>query len=156
MIKKLLSNNKTMLAFRLLMGGVFILASIDKILSPAGFSLILKEYRLIPEILTPLTALVLPWIEFFAGFFMLLNVFTQSNALIMIGLNTAYILGMAINLSWGLVHECGCFTIFGWSEPIGGAAIFRDIIFILLCLPLFIFGTNEIKWKEKQRQILPS
>jgi uncharacterized membrane protein YphA (DoxX/SURF4 family) len=156
MIKKLLSNNKTMLALRLLMGGVFILASIDKILSPAGFSLILKEYRIIPEILIPLTALALPWIEFFAGFFILLNVFTQSNALIMIALNIGYIIGIVINLSWGLVHECGCFTIFGWSEPIGGAAIIRDIVFILLCLSPLIYGTNEIKWKEKQRQILPS
>jgi len=155
--KSIFSNEKLLLVLRLIMGVVFILASIDKILSPSMFALILKEYKIIPDIFIPLVAITLPWVEFFIGVLMIANLFTQSCALVMIGLNLGYLTGIILNLIWGLVHECGCFTIFGFNEPIGGFSIVRDIVFILLCLPPLIYGTNEIKLeKEKTKQILPS
>ncbi|OGF49088.1 MAG: hypothetical protein A2231_04610 [Candidatus Firestonebacteria bacterium RIFOXYA2_FULL_40_8] len=157
MNKSIFSNEKLLLVLRLIMGVVFILASIDKILSPSMFALILKEYKIIPDIFIPLVAITLPWVEFFIGVLMIANLFTQSCALVMIGLNLGYLTGIILNLIWGLVHECGCFTIFGFNEPIGGFSIVRDIVFILLCLPPLIYGTNEIKLeKEKTKQILPS
>lgn len=115
------------------------------------FAMILKEYKLIPDILVPLVAVTLPWIEFFTGVFVLADIFTQSSALIMIGLNLVYIAGIVINLVWGLVHECGCFTIFGLNEPIGGFSIARDIVFILLSLPLLFYGTNEFTFRKKEK-----
>jgi len=155
--KNIFSNEKLLLALRIIMGGIFILASVDKIMNPSMFSMILREYKLIPGIFIPLVAVTLPWVEFFTGIFMIANIFAQSCALIMIGLNIGYIIGIVLNLIWGLVHECGCFTIFGLNEPIGGFSIARDAVFILLCLPLLIYGTNEIKLKkQKERQILPS
>ncbi|OGF47909.1 MAG: hypothetical protein A2452_09415 [Candidatus Firestonebacteria bacterium RIFOXYC2_FULL_39_67] len=157
MSKNIFSNEKLLLALRIIMGGIFILASVDKIMNPSMFSMILREYKLIPGIFIPLVAVTLPWVEFFTGIFMIANIFAQSCALIMIGLNIGYIIGIVLNLIWGLVHECGCFTIFGLNEPIGGFSIARDAVFILLCLPLLIYGTNEIKLKkQKERQILPS
>ena len=147
----LLSNNRVLLALRMVMGGVFILASVDKIINPSMFAMILKEYKLIPDILVPLVAVTLPWIEFFTGVFVLADIFTQSSALIMIGLNLVYIAGIVINLVWGLVHECGCFTIFGLNEPIGGFSIARDIVFILLSLPLLFYGTNEFTFRKKEK-----
>ncbi len=157
MSKNIFSNEKLLLALRIIMGGIFILASVDKIMNPSMFSMILREYKLIPGIFIPLVAVTLPWVEFFTGIFMIANIFAQSCALIMIGLNIGYIIGIVLNLIWGLVHECGCFTIFGLNEPIGGFSIARDAVFILLFLPLLIYGTNEIKLKkQKERQILPS
>jgi len=149
--KSIFSNKKLLLALRIIMGSVFILASIDKILNPSMFGMILREYKLIPDILIPLVAVILPWVEFFTGVLVILNIFTQSNALIMIGLNFGYIIGIVINLIWGLVHECGCFTIFGFNEPIGGFSIARDVAFILLCLPLLFYGTNELRNKRLKK-----
>lgn len=148
-MKKMLANKKLLLVLRLIMGAVFILASVDKIFNPAIFSSVLREYKLVPEILIPLVSVTMPWIEFFAGLFMILNVFSQSVALIMIGLNIGYVFGIAINLAWGLVHECGCFTLFGWNEPISGSTIVRDLIFIIMCVPILLYSTNELKFKKK-------
>jgi len=94
--KSIFSNKKLLLALRIIMGSVFILASIDKILNPSMFGMILREYKLIPDILIPLVAVILPWVEFFTGVLVILNIFTQSNALIMIGLNFGYIIGIVI------------------------------------------------------------
>ena len=59
-MNKLFANKKILLALRLLMGSVFILASIDKIFNPAVFSSVLREYKLLPEILIPLVSVTLP------------------------------------------------------------------------------------------------
>ncbi len=148
-MNKLFANKKILLALRLLMGSVFILASIDKIFNPAVFSSVLREYKLLPEILIPLVSVTLPWMEFFAGLLIILNIFSQSVALIMILFNTGYILGITINLAWGLAHECGCFTLFGWNEPISGSTIARDLFFVLLCVPILFYASNEFKYKSK-------
>ena len=148
-MSKFFSNNKVLFVLRLAMGAVFILASIDKIFNPAVFSSVLREYKLVPEIFIPLISVTMPWVEFFAGVFIILNIFSQSDALIMIGLNIGYIIGITINLAWGLVHECGCFTLFGWNEPISGSTIVRDLIFILMCVPILFYSTNELKFKRK-------
>ncbi len=148
-MKKLLSDRKLLFVLRLLMGVVFILASIDKIFNPAVFSSVLREYQLVPEILIPFVSVTMPWIEFFTGVLLIFNIFSRSAALIMICLNICYIFGITLNLIWGLSHECGCFTLFGWNEPISGSTIVRDLVFILMCLPILLYSTNALSSKKE-------
>jgi len=52
-----------LLAARLVMAGIFLYASIDKIAHPAAFAKDIYNYQILPDALINLTALLLPWLE---------------------------------------------------------------------------------------------
>jgi hypothetical protein len=52
---------------RLLLGALFVAASWDKLLHPAEFASIIRDYRLLPEPIVPALAVLLPWIELVVG-----------------------------------------------------------------------------------------
>ena len=52
---------------RLILGGVFIYASLDKIAHPAEFAKAIGNYHVVPFGLENLMALALPWLELIAG-----------------------------------------------------------------------------------------
>ncbi len=52
---------------RLFLGGVFVYASIDKVLHPAAFAEVIYNYQIVPEIFINLVALILPWLEALIG-----------------------------------------------------------------------------------------
>jgi len=55
------------LLLRLMIGGTFIYASIDKIFHPDAFALSIFHYRLVPGVLLHPLAMYLPFLEFFTG-----------------------------------------------------------------------------------------
>ena len=59
---------------RLFLGGVFIYASVDKILHPDDFAHAVYNYQILPNGLINLTALVLPWLELLLGICLLTGV----------------------------------------------------------------------------------
>ena len=48
---------------RLLVGGLFLYAAIDKIIKPYHFAAAVQAYQLLPPVLVAFTAVFLPWIE---------------------------------------------------------------------------------------------
>lgn len=58
---------------RLILGGVFVFASFDKILHPASFAEAVYRYQILPDGLINLTAIVLPWLELIVGGFLILG-----------------------------------------------------------------------------------
>ena len=48
---------------RLLLGGIFIYASIDKIAFPGDFARIIENYGLLPSFVVKPFAILLPWLE---------------------------------------------------------------------------------------------
>jgi len=131
-------------AGRIIIGLIFIAASYDKIMAPQVFAAKIEEYLIIPDMLIPLIAATLPWVEFLCALMLILNIYTRSVALILIATQVAFIAGMGYDLSMGIVHDCGCFGFF--EEAIGIPTIIRDLVFIALLLPAFIFGKNEFNY----------
>ena len=79
----LLVRGKCALAgYRVLLGAIFIYASIHKIQEPYEFARIVHGYRLLPPELVNLVAITLPWIEVVTGAFLILGLFTRESALI--------------------------------------------------------------------------
>ena len=58
---------------RLILGVIFIYASIDKIFHPAAFAEAVYNYQILPDALINLTAIVLPWLELILGAFLILG-----------------------------------------------------------------------------------
>ncbi|MDI6809073.1 MAG: MauE/DoxX family redox-associated membrane protein [Candidatus Eisenbacteria bacterium] len=141
-LRKFSSNHKVLFVMRIIVGVIFILASVYKVGNPDHFRAVVAEYRLMPEQLVPLVAVTLPWVEFICGVMLILGVYSRSNALIVVGVLCVYIAGMTINLSRGLVHDCGCFDFF--NEEIGIGTIVRDLVFLILAIPILLYDRNSL------------
>ena len=138
------SSNIAWVLFRVILGFAFILASIDKIINPEKFLEIVNNYNIVPHFLSPIIALVLPWIEFICGVFLILGILTESSATMIIILLIGFIYGVSVNLYRGSDIECGCFSLLFEGELIGFQTILRDIIF--MCFSIIIIFLDRDVW----------
>jgi uncharacterized membrane protein YphA (DoxX/SURF4 family) len=123
---------------RLVMAGIFIYASIDKIANPAAFAKDVYNYQILPDALINLTALVLPWLELLLGLCLLAGVWMPGAVLSVSGLLMVFLAALVFNLVRGLDVNCGCFST-GSDTPIMSTTYYlvRDIAFLALGAFLF-------------------
>ena len=67
MIARLLNSDRLHLSARILLGGVFVYASWDKLFHPLEFARIIVGYQMLPERIVGLVAAVLPFLELICG-----------------------------------------------------------------------------------------
>ncbi len=123
---------------RLIMVGIFIYASIDKIAHPAAFAKDVYNYQILPDALINLTALVLPWLELLLGLCLLIGVWMPGAVLSANGLLLVFLAALLFNMARGLDVNCGCFSA-GSDTPAMSAGwyLLRDTLFLAVGLFLF-------------------
>ena len=131
------------LVARLILGSLFVYASIDKVAYPDAFVRIVQNYRLLPTPLTHLFSIVLPWVELCCGVFLLAGVRVRANALIIAGMLAMFIVAVTINLARGLDMSCGCFTVDG-GRQLGFALLVEDMILFALGLLVLFVGDRAV------------
>jgi len=144
-IKELLSNKYLLYVLKLALGFVFVVASVGKIIDPAGFAKDVYSYVILPTAFVPFFAAVAPWVEFIAGILLMLDIMPRSNALIINGMLVAFIAAIAIDVYRGIEISCGCFDFLFPEEEIGINTIIRDIIMLAGGVIIMFFDHNEIK-----------
>lgn len=97
------------LVCRWVMGGVFLYASISKILDPQLFSFEVHAYELLPYYLVNFVALCLPWLELLVGLGLVLGVWTQACCAWGVILLVVFTGGVISAIERGLDISCGCF-----------------------------------------------
>ena len=95
---------------RLVCGGIFIYASIDKILHPAAFAEVIVNWKILPRQAVNFIALALPWVEMVGGIFLIAGIFEWASLTLYNGLMVSFMIGIASVLIRGLNTSCGCFT----------------------------------------------
>jgi len=66
-MRKVIDNDYLTILSRLLIGGMYIIASYYKIVEPASFAKSIWQYHLVPGSLINLMAVILPWLELLVG-----------------------------------------------------------------------------------------
>jgi uncharacterized membrane protein YphA (DoxX/SURF4 family) len=143
-IKGVLSSQPLQVLARLVLGGIFIYASIDKIVQPLEFAKIIKNYQILPGFLITLPALVLPWLELLAGVLLVAGIWTRSAAWLLSLLLLAFILALGVNAFRGIDVSCGCFSTSAADTENAWVLIGRDLLILLPGL-LIIFFNREKK-----------
>lgn len=118
---------------RMLLGIIFLLACVHKILFPADFAEAVFFYQLLPHSMVNLTALALPWIELVVApalFFS--RRFRDAAAVIAIALLVVFNGAMVINIIRGLDISCGCFSTGDEAGGIDWMNIVRNTGYIVL------------------------
>lgn len=121
---------------RLVLGGVFIYASLDKILNPGPFAQAVFNYQVLPGELINLTALILPWLELILGVCLLFNRWMQGASSLAAVLMTFFMGLILFNLARGLDISCGCFSTDPADGPMDSLTLARDILFLILAVGL--------------------
>lgn len=144
-MKKLLSNSILLNILKLVLGFVFIVASIGKIIDPHGFAKDVYSYAILPSYTVPLFAAIIPWIEFVAGILLIFDIYPKSNALIINGLLVVFIFAILIDIYRGIEISCGCFDFIFPEEKIGWVTIVRDVVLLIFGMIVMFFDHNEVK-----------
>lgn len=122
------------LACRLLVGGVFIWASLDKVAHPAEFAKAIHHYRLVPYTLLHPAALLLPAVELLAGIALVAGWQRRGAALLCALMLAVFVVAIASALARGLDISCGCFDTDG-GHAVGLDLLWRDVLLLVACLP---------------------
>ncbi len=122
------------LVCRLVVGGIFIFASLDKLQNPQAFALVIHHYRLVPFALLHPFAVYLPVLEFVVGAALVLGIQQRGAALVTLLLNLVFIIAISSALYRGLDISCGCFNTDG-GHGVGLSLLWRDALLLLACLP---------------------
>lgn len=127
----------------LVLGGIFVYASIDKIAHPQAFARVLANYRLLPVFTIHGVAAILPWVECVAGVFLILGAYRRSAALLLSLLLVMFILVTGLNLLRGLNVACGCFSASGGSPENPVVVIVRDLLILVPAVVILFFGDSR-------------
>ena len=134
-----LLNGPVILLARLILGGVFIFASLDKISNPDAFATAIGNYHVMPFGLENLLALILPWLELLSGIFIIAGIMVDGAAIMIIMMNMVFIIAISQALARGISIECGCFSVSspGEGDNIGLITVIRDIGYLTLAFLVF-------------------
>ncbi|MFH1123609.1 MAG: MauE/DoxX family redox-associated membrane protein [Pseudomonadota bacterium] len=127
------------LCARLILGAVFIYASINKIAYPAAFAEAVYNYQILPDALINLTAIILPWVELILGVLLVLGIWLPGSVLLSNLLLLIFLSALVFNLARGLDVQCGCFSTIqeGGNNVPAAWYVFRDGLFLLPAFYLF-------------------
>ncbi|MCL8025565.1 MauE/DoxX family redox-associated membrane protein [Nocardioides bruguierae] len=115
------------LAARLVVGGVWVVASLLKLPDPQQSVRAVRAYEVLPEAVVPTLGALLPGIELVVGLLLLLGLATRPAAVVSAVLLVVFV--AAIGQAWarGLTIDCGCFGGGGQvADP--GSSYFWEIV----------------------------
>ncbi len=138
-LKLVFWNKITALLFRVFVGGVFVYASIDKIIHPDQFADMVYNYRMLPFFIINFFAVILPWIELVIGLCLILGPFSDGASAVTGSLLVVFIIASAAALVRGLDISCGCFTTSGEGAKAGWEVIITNIFLIAMLAQSFFF-----------------
>lgn len=158
-MKTIINNTYVVVAARMVVGVLFVIASADKIADPAAFAAAISNYKLVPEFVALVVATVLPWMELTCGVFLVFGVFRNGAGLIITCLMGVFTVLVISALVRGLDITCGCFTQDPSAARIGWWKVAENTgLLILSLVPTFSANSSlsiEHTMAERYRQSTP-
>ena len=113
------------LAIRLVAAGIWLTAGIAKLLDLEHFHSQVAAYKLLPHVLVEPFAYALPFVETFAGLYLLVGLATRATAIVTCVLMVAFLTAQIQAWARGLQLDCGCFGVIG-HQRVGFWSVARD------------------------------
>jgi uncharacterized membrane protein YphA (DoxX/SURF4 family) len=150
-VTKYLSHPWLTVRVQIALGAIFIAAALPKVTDPPSFAHMIYNYRILPAPLINITALVMPWVEIFAGLALIVGVWKAAARNLIAAMLVIFIIAISINLLRNNAIDCGCFDVSAagksWEERITDMkfVILRDIGMLLMVAQLW--------WAERSARV---
>jgi len=110
-MKAFLSNKYFQIVIRVIIGAVFIYASVNKLFNPADFAKAILRYDMAPLFIINFMAITIPWIEFAIGIFLIFGIMKKPVSLMGALSLVLFIFALISAYARGLDISCGCFSL---------------------------------------------
>ncbi len=119
--------------------GLTLLSGFHKIVYPAGFSLAVYRFHLLPGFLVNIAALYLAWLELAcAACLLFIPRYRVAALTITLLLLSVFTGGIIVNLLRGTPFGCGCFSTSPLAQPMGWMSVARNgALMLLVALAFF-------------------
>ena len=128
--------NYSILILRIIVGSVFLWASLSKIIDPAKFAREISNYHVMPFGLENMVAIFLPWLEFFIGSALILGIMVDGSVILCSALLIMFNMLVTQAMVRGFNIECGCGLKEG--EMVGFQKLFENFTFLGFCVLVYI------------------
>ena len=136
--------------FRLILGGVLLVAGALKVTDPYSSATSVRAYQILPVDLANLLGFILPFAEVALGIFLILGIWVRLNAIAGGALMIMFII--AIGQAWarGISLDCGCFGKGGLLDtdelPVWNYTleIARDIVLAAFAVYIYRFPQGKL------------
>jgi uncharacterized membrane protein YphA (DoxX/SURF4 family) len=146
-VSELRRHPRVQLVLRLLLGGFFVFASLDKIWSPAAFAKIVYQWQVVGPVPSNLVAVTLPWVELLAGLLLLAGVWKRESALVVALMLVVFLVAAGSVMARGIdVENCGCVSVAkaeaasswlpAWTKGVGWFLVSRNVVLLGAALAL--------------------
>ncbi|MBN8569019.1 MAG: DoxX family membrane protein [Ignavibacteria bacterium] len=145
-MKDFLSSRYVQVVLQIIIGAVFVYASYNKLFDQAAFAKSVYGYKLLPDFLINITAIIVPPLEFIAGLFLMFGLFRKGSSLVIIALLSVFLIGLVQAYARGLDIDCGCFGSNGANKTTSAdllIRIFEDILLLLGAIIIFKFSRSK-------------
>jgi uncharacterized membrane protein YphA (DoxX/SURF4 family) len=146
-VTEALRSARVQLAIRLLLGLMFVYASLDKIADPAAFARIVYQWQTVGPVPSNLVAVTLPWIELAAGLLLIVGAWKREAAAVVAVMLIVFVAAAVGVLVRGIdVDNCGCTSVAAagpaptwppeWMRGVGWYLIVRNLVLLAGALVL--------------------
>jgi uncharacterized membrane protein YphA (DoxX/SURF4 family) len=133
-----------LIAIQAFLGVIFVIAGGTKIFDPAKFVQIVLAYRLLPDHISRVTAIILPWLEVLVGALLVLDIVPATSATVACSLFLLFASAIGINLLRGRRDfSCGCFGA-DEGEPLNWGIVVRNLLLAVLAIAVVILNSREL------------
>lgn len=133
---------------RLLVGIVFVYASLYKLAEPREFALSIAMYDILPLELVNLMAIALPAVELVTGITMILGVWTRASALVINAMLVMFIaaIGYVVLVRGRADFGCGCFSPAAEEagKEMAADTLWRDVVYLAAGVYVMIFDDGAL------------
>jgi uncharacterized membrane protein YphA (DoxX/SURF4 family) len=148
-MKDALRSPRLHLVVRVLLGLVFVYASLDKIADPGAFARIVYQWQVLGPVPSNLVAVTLPWVELVAGVLLVAGVWRREASSVVAVMLVVFIVAAVLVLARGIdVDNCGCTSVAAasaapswppeWMRGVGWFLIGRNLVLLAGALLLVV------------------
>ena len=138
LMSKLFDSKQFLVFARIVLGGLFIWSSMDKMANMGEFAKVIYYYRILPSGFENLFAIFLPWMEFTTGLLLVVGRFKRGAIVIYSGLLIIFIIALSQALLRGLDISCGCFSVKPSTTSEVWLRIVLDLIMLFFSVNLYL------------------
>ena len=139
---------------RMVLALVLLAAALPKLSRPDAFHAALAAWQLLPETLSRLTAIILPWLEILVGVALLAVRPLRRGALLWGGaLPILFAGGLLVNRLRGIEAPCGCISTDPAAAPAGWGHIVLNLALVVLALAAAKGESNTAAERVRVRRL---